>query len=655
MDGRMKKEDIHKLAIKRMSAAADADRENRLRGLDDMEFLAGRQWPETERQARENASRPVITVNRLPQFVRQVTGDIRRLNPGLKVVAGDNQTSPDGAELVEGLIRQIEYASNASGIYEGAAESAAQCGIGNFRILADYTDPMSFEQEICIKPIRNPFSVYWDPDAREPTRKDARFVFILETMSEEDFKEAYPGASANDFTHDGESEGQEHWRTGSDVVVGEYIWLEPESVKLGLTVDGQVIENPEKDDPGIVKTRTTQRDKVMWAKLSGTEVLEGPQRLAGRELPVVAVVGEELHVGEEIVRNSVIRFAKDPQRLYNYWTTTNTELVALQPKAPYLVTAKQVEGLENLWKQANTANVPYLPYNPDEAAPPPARAVPPQPSSGMINEIMRAAEDMKSTTGIYDAGLGATSNEKSGVAIRQRQMEADISNSIYTDNLAKAIERCGNIIISMIPEIYDTQRVVRILGEDEAEKLVEINGAQEIFLEDGSRQIIPQNNLTIGKYDVRVSVGPNYSTRRQETAESMMQFVQAFPAAAQVSGDLLAKAMDWPDADKIADRLKKTLPPGMIDPEDMDPEEAQQMQQGQAQQMQMAQMQMQAEMQAKASELAKQQAEAQEAQSDARKAQADAVKAEYEAEEARLRLALQQNAAQTAPVLYSEA
>lgn len=615
----MKHDDLLKEARERAKLAADADRFNREEALDDMRNIVGLQWPDDVRAKREEDNRPCLTINRLPQFLRQVTGDLRNMNPAIKAIPADTKASQEDAELVEGIIRQIQYESDASSIYERAAESAAACGMGFFRVLTDYVSNDSFDQKIIIQSIDNPFSVYFDPEARKSTREDARWCLITQVMTEEAFKDAYPDKVAVSVEQDGSGDGLEFWRQNGETVVAEYFWKEPKSKTIMLLPNGMILENAPKGLGG--KTRTVNYDVIMWAKISGKDVLEGPQEFPGDHIPVIAVMGEELHIGDRIYRSSVIRFAKDPQRLYNYWRSAQTEMIALQPKAPYLVTAKQISGLEQIWSEANDSNRPYLPYIPDPNAPAPQRATPPIPSSGMMQEVGLAADDMKATTGIYDAGLGQRSDEKSGVAIRQRQMESDVSTSIYSDNMAKAVAHCGRVIVSMIPKIYDTNRMLATIGEDDQHGMTEIN--KPMMSENGPITI---NDMTKGKFDVRVAVGPNYATKRQETAESMMQFIQAFPPAAQVAGDLIAKSMDWPDAEKIAERLKKMLPPGMA--EEDDPQAQAQMQQQQMMQAQEAQQQQAMAQQAQSLQLREMTAKA-------NKAEADAQKSHYEAEKAR--------------------
>ncbi len=621
----MKNDDIIKLARTRMDEAIRADEENRLEDLDDLQKLVGKQWPENIRREREADSKPCLTINRLPQFVRQVTGDIRRMNPAIKVMPADQSASSETAEICEGLIRQIEYKSNASRIYEKAAEQAAASSIGWFRVLTEYESDQSFVQEIRIKGIRNPMSVYCDPSAELPTREDSGFIFITDPMRKEEFEAEFPGKRAVDVEIDGATDGLEHWQENDKVIVAEYYWKEPVQKEIAQLETGEVIDASQAVAPlRIVAKRKVKTHKVMWAKISGHEVLEGPIEQPCMTIPVIAVVGEEWHVADRVHRSSVIRYAKDAQQMYNYWRSAQTEFVAMQPKAPYMVTLKQIEGLTQYWNQANQKNRPYLPYHPDDKAPgAPQRATPPISSQAMLEQTMTAAEDMKATTGIYDSALGSQSNEKSGVAIRQRQMESDISTSIYSDNMAEAIATAARIMVDMIPKVYDTKRIIRILGEDDAEKMVGINDVKQSI--EGR---FPINDLTIGKYDVRVAVGPNYSTRRQETSEGMLEFIRVVPGAAQIIGDLVAKAMDWPDAERVAERMKKALPPQLRDPEDMSPEEQQQAELAAQEQERVAQFQE-----------AAQQIEFRKADAEATEAEADAQKAQFEVMNEKLELA----------------
>lgn len=626
----MTDDDLIRIARERMTEAYDGDERHRERAADDLRFVVGDQWDATEREEREAEGRPCLTINIMAQNVRQVTGQIRSLNPAIRVSAADSAASKDTAEVIEGMIRHIEYKSDASSVYEAATESAAACSVGYWRVRADYADGDTFDQEAVIERVYNPFAVFIDPFAKHPTRMDARYGFIVEEMPKDAFAEQYPDARTVDVTADHNPSGMSHWGSAEKVVVAEYFWIEEKTHEI-VNLPGGVVRAdqlpkgfPDRDitTGKPYKRRTVRVPQVKWAKISGHDVLEGPLDFPCRYIPIVAVTGEEWHMGEETYRSSVIRFAKDPQVLYNYARSTQAEVVGLQPKAPYLLTSDQVSGHEDMWGEAGLKNRPYLVYNGDPEAPPPMRVQPPVSSEAMMTESQVAAEDIKRTTGIYDASLGARSNETSGRAILARKEESQNSTSVYADNMVKAVTHTGCILVDMIPRIYDAQRVVRVLGEDGQEKMETINA---MMIQDGAP--VPVNDMTVGKYDVRVQVGPSYSSRREESRDGMAEFIQAYPAAAPLIGDLYVKAQDWPDADRAAERLRKTLPPGIAEEE-----EEQSPEQMQARQMQAQQAQAEAQMQQEAQAIAKDKAvaETREAQADARKAEAEARMKEIE-------------------------
>lgn len=627
----MDKQELIRTALERMDEATTADHDNCERAEGDLQMLVGNQWPETVENERKSQGKPCLTINRLPSFVRQVTGQIRSLNPAVRVIAADGDADEEVAEVIGGLIRHIEGEADAASIYEQAAESAAACGIGHWRVRTQFADGDTFDQEVVIERIHNPFSVFTDPFAKHPTRMDANWRFIVEDMPRETFKAQYPKATLQDVSTEHKPHNSEYsrsWFTADSVSVAEYFWIEAKTHTIGQLEDGTIVRNPPAPLK-VVRRREVEERKVMWAKITGAEVLEGPQEIPSRWIPVFTVTGEEWHLGEETYRSSVIRFARDPQQLYNYSRSAHAEMISLQPKAPYLVTTKQVAGLETLWNEANSKNRPYLPYNPDEKAGAPQRATPPVASSGLLQEIGIAAEDMKGTTGIFDASLGAQSNETSGVAIQRRQMEAQNGTGVYADNMVKAIRQTGKVLVDMIPRVYDTERVVRILNEDDQEKMVVINSVVQ-----SQQGAVSVNDLTKGKYDVKISVGPSHETKREAAADGMMQFIRAVPQAAAITSDLIAKAQDWPDSDKFAERLRKTLPPGMLSEEDMTTEEIEARDQA-------AQIQQQQAQKAQQIEQAKAEAEVRGDMASAAQDEADARKTELEAAQLQLQLAIE--------------
>ena len=618
-------DDLLRLARTRLQAAADADRLNREEALDDLQMQAGlNHYPPDIKAERDAMGRPCLIVNQLPQFLRQVTGDIRSTNPSIKVNAADSAADSDIAEVYEGIIRHIQNRSDATSVYERAAESAAACGMGYWRVLADYEHEGAFNQDIRVQSIPNPFSVYFDPDAMLSTREDAEWCFITQAVAEDKFKEDYPDAALTPVEYDGITDNLAAWRDGEKVIIAEYFWKERKPSKLYLLKDGTTLVDPDKEPPKrqVERMRTGTKTIVKWAKISGGDVLEGPQDMPGKYIPVVAVMGEELYAGDRIYRSSVIRHAKDPQRIFNMTWSSAIEVVALQPKSPWMVTATQIAGHEAMWAEPDAIKTTLV-YNADPSSPPPQRINPPLASQGLSDILNRAAMELRSTTGIQDAALGQRSGEKSGVAIRQRQQESDNSTSIYADNMGKGIAQCGRIIVNWIPLIYDTARAVRIVGKDGTVSMQQVNQIE--LTPEGPQKI----DLTQGQYDVEVEVGPNHATRMQSAADGMMQFMQINPQAAMLIGDLMAKNMDWPGADQIAERLKSALPPGIAgdqnaQPDPMQMQQMQMQQQEQQRQMEAARIMQELEIRQKVADASKAEAQAAEAQAKAQQAMIEA-------------------------------
>ena len=575
--------------------AWEHDRDNRHDQASDIAFFAGDQWPEETRREREDSSRPMLTINRLPQFVRQVTNDIRQADLAIKVSPMDDGADDDLTDIYNGLFRQIHYRSSAAHIYSKVAEDQCIGGLGWFRIVSDYIDDAVFDQEIKIEAVRNPLSVFCDPASVKPTREDANWIAITEEIPREAFKAKYPKASeAELYTPHDRPDSWLFWSQGDTVKIAEYWWREPIDIELALLDDGSTVNLSEIDKEyqqflPIVRTRKAKSYKVKSCICNGMEILEGPFDWPGKHIPLVAVTGGEVAMEKRNYRFGIVRFARDSQLLYNYARTAMAESIGNQPKAPFVATMSQIKRYLGIWNQAGKKNHPYLPYDPDPQAPgPPQRVAPPQMASGLSEEVQNAAEDMKATTGIYDAALGARSNETSGKAILARDHQGDVANFHFIDNLKHAMAHAGRIIVDLIPKIYDNERVIRLLGDDESERPVTIN--QMMYAMDGEPVII--NDLSRGRFDIRVNIGKSYSTQRLEKADTLVSLAQAYPPLWEMAGDLLVKAIDIPEGEEIAKRLKRRIPPEILGPdamqeEGMQPPEPDPMEQ-QAKQMQMA-------------------------------------------------------------------
>lgn len=574
--GAVDETELLRLARQRFHEVVDFERENREAMLDDLEFKTGKQWTETDRQEREEDGRPVITINMMKQFVRQVTGDARINRPSIKVRPVDDGSDKDVAEIFTGVIRHIENASQARIAYTTAIDSAASGGAGAFRLVTEYASDDVFDQDIRIRRIPNPFSVYFDHASIDLVKRDARFCFVTERVAKEEFEARYPDAAMTEFDAS-TIEGLEFladWIEDEALRVAEY-WIKVPFEKTVYQLDDGTVTDELPKGQKAKRERKCQSHKIYQYIISGAEILEGPTEWPGKHIPIIFVPGEETYVGERVVRSGLIRDAKDPQRLVNYWRTAAAEHIALQPKAPFMATVKNVAGQETNWAKANRSNLPYLLYrpDPDNGGIAPQRQQPPAMSTALTNEAATAVGDLYGTIGIYPPSLGQKSNETSGKAINARQQESDVGTFVYIDNLSHAMQFAGEQLVDLIPKIYDGERVIRILGEDDTEDFVKLNVAVPnpatnetvymIEMRDEKGHLLYKPALDAGKYDVTVTTGPSYSTKRLEASDSLMQFLQSFPAAGPVIGDLIAKNMDWPGADKIAERLKKMLPPGM--------------------------------------------------------------------------------------------
>lgn len=567
-------EKIIREAKERLQESYDYDRDNRREAAIDLQFLAGDQWPEQVRIERERDKRPMLTINRLPQFVRQVTNDVRQADVAIKTSPVDGKSDPELSRIYNGLLRQIQYQSSASHVFATTAGHQVACGIGWFRVTTEYTDDTTFDQEIRIRAIPNPLSVYCDPAAIEIDRSDASWMIVAQEMPVAAFKAQWPKASVTEVEAPTDFTSSMHWFSDETVRVAEYWKKVPLKKTLALTPQGETIDITDIPQTmhrmlGIdqMPQRVVDTHKVEMYLVSGGEILSGPHEWLGKHIPIVPVIGDEIPLEKIRYRFGMVRFARDPQQLYNYYRTASAESIALAPKAPFLATAAMIGPYKGMWDTANLKNRPYLLYEPDERAPglAPKREHPPETPVALIQETERASEDMKATTGIYDAALGAKSNETSGVAIARRQMEGDVSNYHYSDNLERALHYAGRILIDLIPKIYDSQRIVRIMGDDDEEEFVPIN--QVMYGVDGVPQLM--NDLSTARFDVRVTIGPSYSTRRLETANSVLEFLKVYPDAAPLVGDIVAKNLDFEGSDEVSKRLKNAVPPQILaDPDD---------------------------------------------------------------------------------------
>lgn len=582
-------DDVLKEGLEAFEECAEAESENRNEAKDDLRFARlGEQWPEEAVKARGN-DRPCLTLNRMPAFQRQVINDARQNKPAIKVKPVDSGADVETAKIYNGLIRNIEHTSNADVAYDTAAEFAVSMGWGYIRVAIDYACDDTFDKDLTIKRVANPFSVFGDPYSTEADSSDWNVGFVTDLMGKEQFRRRWKGAEEVNWDDQGYSRMESPWMEDGQILVAEWWKREETQKKILLLSDGTVIDAKQfttADETGlspkdiaeaqgivVVRDRMAKGYQVRQRIMTGAEVLE-ENVWAGRYIPLIPVYGEEVNVEGKRHFRSLIRDVKDAQRMFNYWRTTTTELVCLAPKAPYIGPKGAFKTDATKWATANTATHAYIEY--DGAIPPqrqPFAGVP----AGALQEALNASDDMKSILGMYDASLGARSNETSGKAIMARQREGDVSTFHFVDNLTRAIRHTGRVLIDLIPHVYSGPRIVRVLGEKPGDvKNVPVN-QPAVQTQDGGyapvqpgTQQMPDGvrmfDLTKGKYDLAVEAGPMYTTRREESVNILTELLRAFPQAAPVVGDILLRLMDFPEAEEISKRMQALVPQG-VDPQ----------------------------------------------------------------------------------------
>jgi hypothetical protein len=611
--------DVLATARARLDLAMSALSESREDEIDDLKFYAGSpdnhwQWPSDVLATRGAVqgqtinARPCLTINKLPQHVRQVTNDQRQNRPGAKVIPVDDKADVEIADIFNGMIRHIEYISDADVAYDTACENQVSYGEGYIRLLTEYCDDNTFDQDIKIGRVRNSFSVYMDPTIQDPTGADAKWCFVTEDLTKAEYARLYPDA-APITTLQSLGVGDQsisNWLNEDTIRIADYYYVDYDRATLNLYPGNATAFVGTPEDKQLkafygkpLKSRESDRARVKYCKINGYEILS-ENEWAGKWIPVIRIVGNEFEVDGRLYVSGLVRNAKDAQRMYNYWVSQEAEMLALAPKAPFIGYGGQFEGYENQWKTANTTNWPYLEVNPDvtdgqgAVLPLPQRAQPPMASSGLLQAKAGASEDIKSTTGQYNASLGMGSNERSGKAILARQREGDVGTYHYGDNLARGVRHIARQLVDLIPKIYDTQRIARIIGEDGETKMVKINPDQA----EPVNKIVDQQGVVlekiynpgVGKYDVVATTGPGYATKRQEALEAMAQLLQGNPQLWQVAGDLFVKNMDWPGAQEMAKRFAKTIDPKLMSDGEDNPELQAAQQQMQAMGQEMEQM-----------------------------------------------------------------
>lgn len=554
-------------ACERFERAYDDDQENRDAHREDYNFVysQGSQYDADTRRRRTNWKLPCLEFNQLPQFVHQTVNDQRQNRPGIRIHPAAGNASDEVADIYQGMIRAIEYDSQAEAVYDTGFEGAVVGGRGWWRIATEY-EGNTFNQKIVIKAIKDGTTVVADMQYEQPDGGDRRFAFVLETIPKEEFTRRWPKADPVDW-----DDIDARWRGDDDIVIADYYRRVATRRTLVMMSDGAIGWLDEMPTPpeGVREVARREADDftVEWFKIAGGQQILEEYDCPGDVIPVICTPGTEALIDGKRIFQGLIRNARDPQRMLNYGMTQQAVHLALTPQSPWIVAAGQVDQFKDLWKNANNEYYAFLPYTPMSVdgvvVPAPQRTAPSSPDAGWLNWTQQQVGMIKSTIGMYENSLGIRGNEQSGRAIIAREKQGDNATFHFADNLARAIGLTGRIIVKWIPTYYDMARIVHIVAIDGTRSKVQINQPSLAPDEQGALQAIKLNDVTTGEYAVTVESGPSYATKRQESAEKLSQMVQAFPQLMQVAGDLVIKAQDFPDAEAMADRAKLGLLPAV--------------------------------------------------------------------------------------------
>jgi hypothetical protein len=584
-------------AKKRFSQARKVESDNRREGVEDLKFKNGEQWSQADATSRASEGRPCITENRLPTFANQITNDQRQNRPSIVISPMGDKASKKDAKILRGMIRAIERDSSADVAYDTGFQSAVDNGWGYWRVMSEYESEKSVtEQVLVIRPLFNPMNVYLDP-ARTPFMLDAKWGFISEMLPKDEFKREHPDASMTPWGETGIGDDEKDWISDEEIRVAEYYYFDHVERELVLLDNGHqgwqdeldelLAARVERGTIEVVARRTVQCQKLKWCKLTAIEIIEGPKDCDGQYIPIIECNGTILNINGKLSKKGIIRDAKGPQRMLNFYSTLETENVALQPKAPWIMEEGQVEGHEDKWQQANRKSFSYLLYKGTNIAgkpsPPPQRQPFQGPPAAILAAKQGTVEALKAVTGIrFDATMSERMQDESGRAIRELKRDSNLGAYHYIDNFGRALRNTGIVLCDLIPYKYDTKRIVSILDESGVDDRVMINPSMtqahgEVVgqtPESAEPQRIKMFNPKIGRYRVTCTIGPSYATKRVEATESQMDFVRAMPQVGQLVADLIAKNSDWEGSEEFANRIAKSMPANLLTPsrEDMSPQ-----------------------------------------------------------------------------------
>lgn len=588
-------QDLITKSLKRFQITSDAESESRRQGLEDLKFSIGTgQWDEAVKSNREIEGKPCLTINRAPAFLRHYTGEERQHRPSMMVAPVGSGADVEVAKIHQGVLRHVEVASVAEYVYDESYDMMMRIGWCPWRVKTDYTSETSFDQEPRIEAIENPFSVFMSP-VRRPDGTDPLWAHVIRDYSKDDYVAEFGETDLAKLNFPSKvGNAQPGWVTKDGARVAEYWWIELERETLCLLPDGTTKlkrQVPAHDRDFIEDERDTVIRKVCCVKHDAMRVLKKYDYL-GKYVPLVEVNGVRLNVNGTVYRAGMVRDYRDAQRIYDFMVTRAVEQVDQVSKDPLWIPAENAQWAED-YRQMNRKNFSHLFFKAYDAngrqLPPPSRIGREAPIQAMQALIQQADYDMKAVVGIYGSSLGeeAGTSQESGLAILERTSQSDTGAISWHDNLNRAIMWQGKILLDLWPKLIPAARVQRIINPDDSVKHHVVFNSEHSDPEEAQALLNEAMGLKkaydvgAGTYDLTLNTGPMYKDARQEAFKAISAIITANPEMLPILGDVWAKNADFPDADVLADRFKKMLPPNL---QEQDPQDVQaQLQQKDAQ------------------------------------------------------------------------
>jgi len=584
---------VHAEALAQFDNVQTALRDERLQCLQDRRFysLSGAQWEGPLWEIYEN--KPKFEVNKIMLSVIRIINEYRNNRITVDYVSKDGSMSDKLAETCDGLYRADEQDSVADEAYDNAFEEAVGGGFGAWRLRTTYEDDEDEDNErqrIQIEPIFDAdSSVFFDLNAKRQDKADARFCYVVYSMTYESYKKEWGDDPTNwpKIVHQYEFD----WATPDVVYIAEYYKVEDvtETIRIFRNIDGTEERYRSKDfeeDPELentlaaigsqeVRQRKIKSRKVHKYIMSGGRILEDAGYIAGKCIPIIPVYGKRWFVDNVERCMGHVRLAKDAQRLKNMQLSKLGEISALSSVEKPILTPEQVAGHQVMWAEDNLKDYPYLLINPitgpdgsQSISGPVAYTRSPQIPPAMAALLQVTEQDMQDILG-NPSGADKMVSNISGKAVEMIQQRLDMQTFIYMSNFAKAMKRCGEVWLSMAKDVYiEEGRTMKVITEDESTDTVKL---MTPTIDQETGEVRMANDLSAAKFDVNVEVGPSSSSKRAATVRAltgMMQITQD-PETLQVLGAMSMMNMEGEGIGEVRDFFRQRLiKMGVVKPTD---------------------------------------------------------------------------------------